>query len=364
MSRLKDLKLGLLGAARAAGASARIARSEWRRKRLLILCYHGVSLGEEHEWNPAMFPPREWLERRLELVAERCNVLPLGEAVERLQAETLPERSAVVTFDDGFHDFYVAVRPMLARLGLPATLYWFTEYSELQLPVFDNTCYYLLWKGLGRRLEWPGAFDEPVEITPGRIPELRRRIARRVRSQGLTPAENDTLLAELAGRVGVDYEALRQSRILTLMTPAEAAEAARDGVDLQLHTHRHRVSRQRERFVEEIVENRKRVEAASGRPAEHFCYTAGFTSPEFPGWLRECGVRSATTCEPDLAGPNADPLLLPRLVDAPSVDQREFEAWLSGEASWIPRRSAAAEPDIHQLADDEWLAAMDADRSR
>jgi len=99
--------------------------------------------------------------------------------------------------------------------------------------------------------------------------------------------------------------------------------------------------------------------AASGRPAEHFCYTAGFTSPELPGWLREAGVRSATTCEPDLAGPESDPLLLPRLVDTPAVSETELEAWLSGEAAWLPRRSAAATPDLHQLADDEWLAEID-----
>ena len=354
MSLAKTVKLGALRAARATGLSSLVAGSAWRRRRLLILCYHGVALADEHEWNPAMFPPRTWLERRLELIGRRCNVLPLGEAVERLAAGTLPERAAALTFDDGFYDFHAVVSPLLGRLGLPATLYWFTEYSELQLPVFDNAAYYLLWKGRGRRLDWPNVLEEPVEITAGGIPELRRRIGRRVRGEAMTPGQKDGVLADLAARVGVDYDALRESRILTLMTPAEAAEAARAGVDLQLHTHRHRVSRRRERFVEEIEENRRRIEAAAGRAAEHFCYTAGFTSPEFPGWLRECGVRSATTCEAGLAGPESDAWLLPRLVDTPAVSEAEFAAWLSGEADWFPRRRGAA--DLQQLADDEWLA--------
>jgi hypothetical protein len=55
-------------------------------------------------------------------------------------------------------------------------------------------------------------------------------------------------------------------------------------------------------------------------------------------WLREFGVRYATTCVPGIAGPDDDPLLLPRFADSCRQSATTFEAWTSGFAAWLPRR--------------------------
>jgi hypothetical protein len=43
------------------------------------------------------------------------------------------------------------------------------------------------------------------------------------------------------------------------MTAGEAREVAAAGVDVQLHTHRHRVWRSRDRFFRELDDNKARI---------------------------------------------------------------------------------------------------------
>ena len=119
---LRRIRIGLLAAANASGLSRLIGYSAWRRRRLLILCYHGVSDGDLHQWNPSLFMDAEIFRSRMNLLREaKCNVLGLSEALERLADGTLPPRSVVLTFDDGFADFYNVARPILRDFGFPAT---------------------------------------------------------------------------------------------------------------------------------------------------------------------------------------------------------------------------------------------------
>jgi len=53
------------GIARSAGAMELVRRSGWRRKRLLILCLHGISIDDEHRWKPSLFMRQEVLRARL-----------------------------------------------------------------------------------------------------------------------------------------------------------------------------------------------------------------------------------------------------------------------------------------------------------
>ena len=127
---LQSLKLTVYQAAKRTGYFAAVANSNWRRNRLVILCYHGVALDDEHRWNPKLYVTAALLRRRLETLRKSgCNVLPLGEALERLHAGGLPARSVVLTFDDGFYDFHRQAAPLLREYQLPATVYVTSYYA-------------------------------------------------------------------------------------------------------------------------------------------------------------------------------------------------------------------------------------------
>ena len=114
---LRKAKLPILRMAEATGVSRLLSSSAWRRRRLLILCYHGVSRYDEHEW-ASWYITAERLRQRMEILAQaHCNVLPLAEAVSRLQNGTLPDRAVVITFDDGMHDFFSVAFPIVESFG-------------------------------------------------------------------------------------------------------------------------------------------------------------------------------------------------------------------------------------------------------
>src|ERR1700716_2660509 len=96
---LKTIKVAVLQNSKRLGLLAAVGRSDWRARRLLILCYHGVSQEDEHLWNPALYMSQDALRRRMELLVRNdCSVLSLCEAVTRLGTNDLPPRSVVITF--------------------------------------------------------------------------------------------------------------------------------------------------------------------------------------------------------------------------------------------------------------------------
>ncbi len=336
---LKSIKLQVLSAAKRCRISSLVANSSWRRQRLLILCYHGISIEDEHLWAPALYLQASRLRERFEYLRQsRCGILSLEEGLRRLHDGTLPKRAVTITFDDGMYDFYRLAFPILREFGFPATVYLTTYYSEFNRPVFDGMCSYLLWKARGRKLEFPEVFSAPLALNSAGLEIADREIKQYASVNNLSAGEKDQLLSSVARRLNIDYEALCRRRVLHIMSPSEAKEVAGAGIDMQLHTHRHRVSRQQDLFNREIDENRKCISAVSAAPLRHFCYPGGFHDPEFPAWLERQGIESATTCKPGIASRRTNPFLLPRLVDSTLLTMNEFESWVTGVAALLPQR--------------------------
>jgi peptidoglycan/xylan/chitin deacetylase (PgdA/CDA1 family) len=342
------VKRRVLGASSRLGLLGSVRDSAWRQRRLLILCYHSISIDDEHEWSGAYSMSPALLESRLRMLRDgRYNVLPLDEAVRRLYAGTLPPRSVALTFDDGMFDFRARALPLLQQFGFPATVYLTTYYSDYNKPIFGLLCSYVLWRARNR-------MPEP-DVTPlfgerrlwnlsdaGGRARAHRDIFAYADRERLTLPDRTALAERLTALLGDDYEAIRDKRILTLMTPDEAADVARDGIAVELHTHRHRTPNDHDLFLREITDNRARIERIRDGTPRHFCYPSGIHRSEFLPWLREAGVATATTCDPGLASTRSDPLLLPRLVDTSFLSPLDVEGWMTGmSAFFMPRKASA-----------------------
>jgi len=339
---LKTLKQTTLRSLKTVGVSAMVQNSRWRRQRLLILAYHGISQLDEHEWNYTQYMPSNVLRMRLQQLKDsRCAVLSLGEAVTRLYAGDLPDRAVAITFDDGTADFKSQAFPLIQEFEMPVTLYLTTFYSQYNRPVFDLMVSYLLWKGRENTLDLNALIDHDSQIdlrSDEAQNTARVAILEFAREQKLSAEEKDELAANLARALQVDYDSLIEQRIMRNLTPEEVTELAASGIDIQLHTHRHRMPKDHDLFKREIDDNRQSIQAMTGKHATHFCYPSGVHDPAFLPWLTESGIVSATTCEPGFASVDSHKLLLPRLLDNSALAPIEFESWLTGVSAALPRR--------------------------
>lgn len=342
---IRQAKLAALYFLRSAGVFKLVANSSWRQKRLLILCYHGISLEDEHFWRPALYMEPQKLEQHFELLkAARCSVLPLGEALQRLRSGALPPRSVALTFDDGTYDFYEQACPLLLHYGYPATVYLTTYYTAFELPVYNLICSYMLWKRRGEVIAngtdigLDGVLDLGSESARH---EIVLRLLERTEREHMDTRQKDDLAARLAKFLRVDFAHIKSRRILQLMQPREVAEIARRGIDVQLHTHRHRTPEDEVLFRREIQDNRKVIQEFIAKDAVHFCYPSGVHRSRFLPWLEKERVISATTCDVGLANRDSNSLLLPRFIDNQTRTPIDFESWITGVGDLLAMRRAA-----------------------
>jgi peptidoglycan/xylan/chitin deacetylase (PgdA/CDA1 family) len=328
------------------GAFRSIRDSRWRGRRLLILGYHGVALEDEHEWDSALYISQARLESQLVMLRSTgCTVLPLGAALSALEDGSLPPRSVAITFDDGSHDFHERAFPVLQSFGLPVTVYLTTYYCDYEAPVFRPVCAYLLWKARDRTVALADVTGSPepfdLRTSEGRLQAATalNQLADRERYSG---ADKQRLVERLAAALHIDVGRVMARRILQIMRPSSVQQLAAAGVDFQLHTHRHRAPIDRDLFIDEIRENRTRIQQLTGKRPSHFCYPSGNYRAEFLTWLAEEQVVSAVTCDPGLVTARSPRLLLPRFLAAEGVSPLMFEAWLTGAADWLPRRRTYA----------------------
>jgi len=300
---------------------------------LRILCYHGISIKDEHLFRPSMFITPDLFRQRIDFLRKsRYPVLRLDHAIELLAAGTLPPNATVITFDDGWYSNLIAASE-LRRYGLPATFYVASYYVKKQEPLFNLFVAYAIWQSGHTSLLWEGREQEQPEITKN--------------SSELGSAGRIEVMKQVARLTGVDYDEIAQSRRFGLMNEQELRQLVADGFDIELHTHRHTTPSDDMLLRREIADNRAVLEQLVSRPLMHFCYPSGRYHASTIEVLKSERIESATTVMAGLNFPGADHYLLRRTLDSITISQIEFEAEMSGFLDlvrFLTRRSTGFRP--------------------
>lgn len=329
---LKHFALGVLKACGAFALSRRLTRGKVR-----ILCYHGISIGDQHEFEPLLFMRAQTFERRLKaLKAQGWRIVDLDTAVRELKSGAIVDDTLVLTIDDGWVSTASEAAPLLHRHGMPATLYVTTYYAERPADVFNVALYYLAWKTRLERVTLHtghAGLDGDYVIKPHWVETARRWID--FGNGQLSWQQRQELLPKITVALGLDPAEVFAADRFRIMDAAQVQSLSKNGMDIQLHTHRHRLPDESlEALRAEIADNQSRLQQWTGERCEHFCYPSGVYTLQQSEWLKEIGLASSTTCDQGYNDAASHPHRLKRVLDRETWSDLEFEAMLSGVTSW------------------------------
>jgi poly-beta-1,6-N-acetyl-D-glucosamine N-deacetylase len=112
------------------------ATSTWAKDNAVILLYHHVS-----EQTPAVTSVSPKVFRQhLEYLAAHHHVLPLKTVIDAIShGKSLPDKSVVITFDDGYDNIFENAHPLLKEFNFPYTVF-------VNPPLIGNASYQLNWQ--------------------------------------------------------------------------------------------------------------------------------------------------------------------------------------------------------------------------
>src|SRR5205085_9714455 len=87
----------------------------------------------------------------------------------------------------------------------------------------------------------------------------RSMIYNDAKQRQLSAVQKHEILRRIATAVGVNFEEFLATGMYQQMTPDQIGALPRDLIDVELHTHRHRMPRSKELFDREIVDNREHL---------------------------------------------------------------------------------------------------------
>jgi peptidoglycan/xylan/chitin deacetylase (PgdA/CDA1 family) len=307
--------------------------ARWRSSgRLAILMFHGVE-GEPLSPRCDYVHDTATLRRQLEYVRRHFQVLPLEEALDRLQTGTLPRHAATLTFDDGTRNLAIHAAPVLRDLDLPAAVFLATgpmgtgealwpdrlwiAFANTKVPEIDLTAV-----GLGKQSLRTG--DDRTRTREMVVQRFKR----------LPDDERLARVESLVAELGPEVDA--RGGPFQLLSWDDARELARGGlVSLYPHTVTHPILSQcsDEKINYEISESCLTVERQTGRAPTIFAYPNG-GEQDFDDRAKSVlcrnGVRWSLSTTNGFADRGSDPFALPRIGIGSNQSMDLFRLKVSG----------------------------------
>lgn len=240
------------------------------RNKLSILIYHQV-LAKPDPMRPSE-PTAEVFDWQMRLLRNYFTPLSLQEALQHLQNNTLPANAVCVTFDDGYLNNLTVAQPILAKYGIPATVYVATAFSQGN-NMWNDRLIYLFSQTDRQQLLLD---DTQLALTDA--------ADRRSKAQQWLKKLKYLPIAQRLEKIDQFYQ---QNNVTEqeplMMSPAQIKQLSDSGVTIGAHTVNHPILKvmPEEQQLQEITQSRQQLENWLGKPVQHFAYPNGVKDTDF-----------------------------------------------------------------------------------
>src|SRR6266571_451389 len=113
-------------------ALSETAECGYKKRKIPILMYHSISQSAALKFKQFTVSPTAFANQIAYLYKQAYTPITVSQFIDMRSQESfaLPERPVVITFDDGFADFYTEAFPVLKQYGFTATLYVATAFMN------------------------------------------------------------------------------------------------------------------------------------------------------------------------------------------------------------------------------------------
>ena len=283
------------------------------RARLSILIFHRVLPRPDpffpHEIDASQFDEIcGWL-------AAWFNVLPLDDALRRLQAGQLPPRACAITFDDGYADNHGVALPILERHRLSATFFIATGFLDGGR-MWNDTVIEAVRRSSQSQLDLcgvPGTGEGTLSL--GGVEQRRVAIHTLIEKlRYLPPLQRREATERLAEVAGVSPPTD------LMMTSSQVKAMRRAGMQIGAHTVSHPILASLDAATarQEILGSKETLESLLGERIGLFAYPNGKPGADYSletvALARAAGFDAALSTAWGAAEITSDPFQIPRFT--------------------------------------------------
>jgi len=268
----------------------------WRHRRhAAVLMYHGAT---DQSWPGLLNCERNHiaiaeLAKQLRWIKANRTVISLAQYAASLRGgDPIPERSVVLTFDDGYENNHSLVFPLLRKLDLPAVFFIATDFIEKRETLWVDRLESAFHATTRTELELPGLGGRWVWHSPEE--KITAYLGTKSRLKKLDGASRDASMLEAVDRL--DTKNTQTPNLFDPMTPEQLRELAASGlVEIGAHSCRHDVLTHLsdEAARHEISQSRSKTATLCGREPALFSYPNGNGGERLAKMVEEANFAAA-----------------------------------------------------------------------
>jgi peptidoglycan/xylan/chitin deacetylase (PgdA/CDA1 family) len=297
--------------------------SRFSKENFIILMYHRIlpSHDDHRETQPGMYVQPDTFQNHLQFLKKNFNIVPLQVLLLKDKGNLAHSNNkplCVLTFDDGWYDFYKYAYPILKENNIPATVFLPTNFMGTNRLFWTDRLAFLLTQRESNERS-PSKAPSPSNALISGLDTMQGNYEAKLEKsiemlKSLRDKEIEEVLSELSSKWNVDPTPQNRA----FLSWEEVKEMHHSGlITFGSHTASHKIltTLTDNEIQEELIKSRDKLisENIVDTSFIPFCYPNGNFNDKIARMVKEAGYTVAVTTKNGWNNAESDPFTLHRI---------------------------------------------------